>query len=190
MHSHHATQIALSAGLPIRFRVDPGSWRDYDGVLITPNLRHAFDGASQVVAHVFVEPESREGRAILERLDTTGIVPTDDADLAAARSFVFEPWASRANAATTVSLQLGRFGVLQPTASGCRFDRRRLSARCRDRPDQCPSAMMRPPRWTNRCRCTVPQPRLSAGSALVSTGQGRIAMMPFRGRRGGRGSCR
>jgi AraC-like DNA-binding protein len=102
VHSHHAIQIALSADLPIRFRLDPGSWRDYDGVLITPNLRHAFDGASQTVAHVFVEPESREGRAILERLDTTGIVPMDNADLGTARAFIFQPWASRANAATMI----------------------------------------------------------------------------------------
>ena len=99
-HSHHAIQIALSAERPIRFRVDRDSWSEYDGALITPNLRHVFDGGTQLVAHVFVEPESREGRALLERLGTTGIVTMDDSDLPVVRSFLFEPWAARADAAT------------------------------------------------------------------------------------------
>lgn len=103
VHAHHAIQIALSAEPPIRFRSDPGAWRDYRGVIITPNHRHAFDGTGHTIAHVFVEPESREGRAILERLGGSGIVAIDDHAMASAAPRLFEPWAQRAEPATMMS---------------------------------------------------------------------------------------
>ena len=102
VHAHHAIQIALSTA-EISFRPATGGWTSYRGVFITPNYPHAFASYDNDVAHVFVEPESRPGRVILERIATTGIVmvPTADVDVAAA--MLFEPWARRPGAAVMIA---------------------------------------------------------------------------------------
>jgi len=98
LHAHHAVQIGVTPGTGIRFRSEQGPWRDYRGVIITPDHAHAFDGCSQAVAHVFVEPESREGRAVLERFGETGIVAIPADDLAVVVPMLFEPWAATRDA--------------------------------------------------------------------------------------------
>ena len=94
VHAHHAVQIALTSGPAFRFRSESGDWREYRGVAITPDYPHAFDGLSETVAHVFVEPESREGRAIMERLGRSGIVAIEARDADAAIRDLFAAWAS------------------------------------------------------------------------------------------------
>lgn len=94
VHAHHAVQIALTSGPGIRFRSGSGAWREYRGVIITPDYPHAFDGLNETVAHVFVEPESREGRAMMERLRQSGIVAIEPRDGNAVIPDLFAAWAS------------------------------------------------------------------------------------------------
>ena len=103
VHAHHAVQIALTVGPAIRFRSKAGDWHEYRGVIITPDYPHAFDGLNGTVGHVFVEPESREGRALLERLGSSGIVSVGAADVDAAVPLLFGPWAEKRDDAAMVA---------------------------------------------------------------------------------------
>lgn len=67
-HSHHAIQItlALSPG-DLRFRCPDEDWNTYPAAVIPADHPHAFDARGELVALLFVEPESREGLAIRGR---------------------------------------------------------------------------------------------------------------------------
>ena len=93
LHAHYALQIAFGAQPGIRFRTDERDpWTTYDGAMIPSRQPHAMDatGIGTTVV-VFVEPETREGRAITARHLAHGlaampadIVATEGAALAAA----------------------------------------------------------------------------------------------------------
>jgi AraC family transcriptional regulator len=75
MHAHYAVQVAFGSTHGIRFRSsDDEPWSDYDGVFIASRQPHTMD-ASHVPfnAVLFVEPETREGRALVERFGAGGI---------------------------------------------------------------------------------------------------------------------
>lgn len=66
LHAHHAIQVTL--GLGGRFRLDtPGIHVGGDAVAVAPDAEHTFE-AEGLFAILFVEPESRQGRAIARRL--------------------------------------------------------------------------------------------------------------------------
>lgn len=67
-HAHHAIQIAFSLTPgALRFRSAGGDWEEYSAAIIRAHHRHAFLARGELVASIFVEPESREGQAIGER---------------------------------------------------------------------------------------------------------------------------
>lgn len=67
-HSHHAIQISLAlANGELRFRCPDGDWKSYSAVVIPAHQAHAFEAQGELVAQVFVEPESQEGQAIRAR---------------------------------------------------------------------------------------------------------------------------
>jgi AraC-like DNA-binding protein len=81
-HAHHAVQI----GLPfsddgLRFRREPGRWMNYPAAMIRANEPHAFEATGQLVAQIFVEPESLEGRLLQRRFADQGIATLDRAAL-------------------------------------------------------------------------------------------------------------
>ncbi len=64
-HSHHAVQITLSLSKGgVRFRRPGGNWYAYTAAIIAAHQAHAFEARGEFVAIIFVEPESREGRAL------------------------------------------------------------------------------------------------------------------------------
>lgn len=67
-HAHHAIQItlALSQG-KLRFRQPDQDWQAFTAVIVPAHQPHAFEARGELVALIFVEPESREGRMIQER---------------------------------------------------------------------------------------------------------------------------
>ncbi|CAN5168870.1 helix-turn-helix domain-containing protein [soil metagenome] len=64
-HSHHAIQMtfALDDG-ELRLRSPGEDWKKYSAAIVPAHQDHAFDARGELVALVFVEPESREGQAI------------------------------------------------------------------------------------------------------------------------------
>ena len=79
-HAHHAIQITLSLGG--RFRLDDGGPEvSGDAVAVAPDATHVFE-AEGLVAMLFVEPESRTGRAIAKALfDGRSLAPMPPAML-------------------------------------------------------------------------------------------------------------
>src|SRR5450830_1337993 len=66
-HAHHAIQVGLGlSGGPVRFRRPGQTWTSCTAAIIAAHEPHAFEARGELVAQVFVEPESLEGRALRE----------------------------------------------------------------------------------------------------------------------------
>ena len=94
VHAHYAIQVAFGAEFGIRFRPserDP--WVEYDGVIIPSRQPHAMD-ATTVTANavLFVEPETREGRALSELYSPSGITPLPNGEVRKAAEMLFRVW--------------------------------------------------------------------------------------------------
>jgi AraC-like DNA-binding protein len=72
-HAHHAIQIALGMDSAFRMASGDGAWRDYRGAIVMPHRPHRFDGCGERIAMLFVEPETAQGRVLLERHATADI---------------------------------------------------------------------------------------------------------------------
>lgn len=81
-HSHHAVQITLpfSDG-GVRFRRPGGNWNTYSAAIIAAHQAHAFEARGEFVGMIFIEPESREGRALHQRCLGEGISSLADGTL-------------------------------------------------------------------------------------------------------------
>ncbi|HEY6644277.1 AraC family transcriptional regulator [Povalibacter sp.] len=104
-HDHHALQISLAFSGTIRFRTRQHDWRSFSAAFVPPHLSHAFEGAAQFTAQVFIEPETLEGRALLTRFarDTIVELPVDEVAL-------------HANELRTLGLQEASASALQSAA--------------------------------------------------------------------------
>lgn len=105
MHAHYAIQIAFGAARGIRFRPsEQDEWTAYNGAIIPSRQPHAMD-ASRVPfnAVLFVEPETREGRALAERYLHGGIAALPDDALAAVGPALFATWHEQRTAAAITS---------------------------------------------------------------------------------------
>ena len=94
VHAHYAIQIAFGSTPGIGFRTSEGEpWTTYGGAIIPSRRPHSMDARPvSPNAVVFVEPETREGRALTERFLKGGIahVPNEVLDLAAPLFAVWE----------------------------------------------------------------------------------------------------
>jgi AraC-like DNA-binding protein len=94
VHAHYAIQVGFGSEAGIRFRAsEREDWTEYGGAIIASRQPHMMD-ASRVPSSVvlFVEPETREGRALTERYLGSGIAAVPDDKLAAVASPVFSAW--------------------------------------------------------------------------------------------------
>src|SRR5688500_18196333 len=75
IHAHYAIQVAFGPEPGIRFRLsDTEAWTEYGGAVIPSRLPRSLDSTTlSWWAVLFVEPESREGRAITEMYLEDGI---------------------------------------------------------------------------------------------------------------------
>src|SRR5215204_3644096 len=94
VHAHYAMQIGFGAAPGIRFRAsERDAWTEYVGAIIPSRQPHAMDAtAAAPNAVVFVEPETREGRALAARHPTGGIAPVSELELAGAGPALFAAW--------------------------------------------------------------------------------------------------
>jgi AraC-like DNA-binding protein/quercetin dioxygenase-like cupin family protein len=73
-HDHHAHQLALALDGEFRFRTERnGSWTDFEAAIVPSHCPHEFELDGATMAHLFVEPESAEGRALSKQFDGSGI---------------------------------------------------------------------------------------------------------------------
>jgi AraC-like DNA-binding protein len=105
LHAHHAVQIALPfAGGHARFQVPSGEWQRYEAALVAAHQPHAFEARNQFMATIFVEPESREGRALQLRARDDGVAALDAASLKDDAAALAAAYEARASDAELISL--------------------------------------------------------------------------------------
>jgi AraC-like DNA-binding protein len=93
-HAHYAIQIAFGAKCGIRFRPSEHEpWTSYDAVVTASRAPHSMDASTMpFIAALFVEPETREGRALSERFSASGITALPAALLAEVGPALFASW--------------------------------------------------------------------------------------------------
>jgi AraC-like DNA-binding protein len=97
VHAHYAIQIAFGAEPGIRFRTgEREEWTEYTGAIIPSRQPHSMD-VSRVTCNavLFVEPETREGRALTELYLRNGIAAIPAGALAEAGAALFNVWQER-----------------------------------------------------------------------------------------------
>jgi len=73
-HEHHAHQLALALDGEFRFRAERNAgWTRFQAVIVPSHCPHEFELDGATVAHLFVEPESIEGRALSRQFSGQGI---------------------------------------------------------------------------------------------------------------------
>jgi AraC family transcriptional regulator len=76
-HAHHAVQVTLAIDAPFRMRGDATAWREHHGTIVRPHHTHQFDGCGRAALHLFVEPETVQGRSLLQRVDAAEMAHLD-----------------------------------------------------------------------------------------------------------------
>jgi len=67
-HDHHAHQLAIALEGDFRFRTERNApWAVFEAAIVPSHCPHEFELDGITVAHLFVEPESVEGRALSRR---------------------------------------------------------------------------------------------------------------------------
>ena len=128
-HAHHAIQITVAlgeqdAGFVLRERGAP-RWAEFQAAIVMPHHSHEFDGRGGWIAHVFVEPETDPGRALMKRFGTAAItaLPRD----CAGGTTVLKELRQNAAADEDAYVDAGRKVVA--SLAGPSPDRTRVSAR-------------------------------------------------------------
>jgi AraC-like DNA-binding protein len=77
-HAHHAIQITVGLSGPVRLRHEEDEWMDVGAGVVLPDVVHEFNGMSQYIAMIFVDPESTEGRWLRDSVPAAvHAVPTE-----------------------------------------------------------------------------------------------------------------
>lgn len=97
MHSHYAIQIVFGSERGVRLRTsERDEWTEYAGAIVPSRQPHSMDASTvRANAVLFVEPETREGRALAERYLRDGIAPLPDERLAAPAAALHAAWQAR-----------------------------------------------------------------------------------------------
>jgi AraC-like DNA-binding protein len=71
-HRHHTIQLVMALTRTVRIRSGPDQrWRSCAAALVRPDAPHEVDAGGAQVLHVFVEPESDLGAALLEKVSAS-----------------------------------------------------------------------------------------------------------------------
>jgi AraC-like DNA-binding protein len=105
MHAHYAIQIAFGSAKGIRFRSsEREDWTEYAGAIIASRQPHSMDATVVPFnAVLFIEPETREGRALSEHYLTGGIAALPAGTLADMVPPLFEAWREQRTVAAIVA---------------------------------------------------------------------------------------
>lgn len=104
-HAHYATQIAFGSEHGLRFGdSDQDVWTSYDGVVIPSRQPHAMDSMHvPFCAVLFVEPETREGRALHELYGRAGITALPAALVTRIAPALFSAWHEQQSADAVIA---------------------------------------------------------------------------------------
>lgn len=121
-HAHHALQIALALDGVCLFRSQAEEgWCEFRGAIVKSHRHHQFEAEGVTMAHLFIEPETLEGRR-LRQLCVDDVTPLPEAQRLAMARALSEALGSGANAdemiATARTAALLLAGVGAPEGDG------------------------------------------------------------------------
>ena len=105
LHAHQAIQVCFGRSGEIRLRPsDDAPWQGYRIGMVASQQPHSFDATDVPLGAVlFVEPETREGRALTELYLADGFASVDPAVAAPAMEDLFASFLGRRGAAATIA---------------------------------------------------------------------------------------
>src|SRR5688572_31698009 len=117
-HAHHAVQLTFALRGTVNLFTDADSYAG-SAAAVAPDVSHTFqtDGA---VAHLFVEPESRLGRALTSRVFQHGPLAPLDAASIGERIAGLSAWFDRPDQKDAQLIEIGRVLVSQLAEDGPR----------------------------------------------------------------------
>jgi len=116
-HEHHAHQLALALQGNFRFRADRnGVWTEYTATVVPSHCAHEFELEGASVAHLFVEPESTEGRALSMQFGAGGLAALPVAPARAAAALLREALQGHADAEAMKATARAAVALLAGTA--------------------------------------------------------------------------
>jgi len=105
LHAHHAVQIALPfLHGRVRFQVPNGEWKSYDAAIVAAEQPHAFEARGQLMATIFVDPESRDGRRLQARYRAQGVAALDTRALRAESAALADAYDKHSSDETLIEL--------------------------------------------------------------------------------------
>jgi AraC-like DNA-binding protein len=116
MHAHHAVQFSLPFNGAVRFQLPGGRWKSYDAAIVAAQQPHSFEARGQLMAQVFVEPESREGRRLQARYANEGITELPAGALTTEIAALARAYKARATDAALIELTLAAIQKLAGAA--------------------------------------------------------------------------
>ena len=117
-HAHHAVQVALPFhDGRVRFRRPSGKWTNYSAAIVAAHAPHEFEAREQMMAQIFVEPESRAGRALQLRHREAGIAALPAGTLADEVAALAKGFAKRATDAELITLSRAAIEILAGAAT-------------------------------------------------------------------------
>ncbi|MEO8562307.1 MAG: AraC family transcriptional regulator [bacterium] len=114
VHAHQAIQICAGSSGELRLRpTDDDAWTSYELAIIPSRQPHAFDATEISQTFVlFVEPETREGRALTELYLAQGIASLDRRSVAESLDTLFTAFRARSGDAAVTLAARGLVGAL------------------------------------------------------------------------------
>lgn len=106
-HAHHAIQITLALDAPhgafLLRAAGQNRWRKLNGAVVMPHRPHEFDGCDGTIAQIFLEPETDQGRVLLERFGRSDISELPSEIQRQAANVLAARFAARASATALVA---------------------------------------------------------------------------------------
>jgi AraC-like DNA-binding protein len=100
-HDHHAMQVAIPLDGRVALRVEDGDWREYTAIMVRPDLTHSFNGLGNLVAMLFVDPETIEGRWLMRTIGDAVVADVPPARLDPCVASLRSLWEDPTDAVTT-----------------------------------------------------------------------------------------
>lgn len=112
-HDHHAHQLVVAPTGSFRFRTDEsGAWVSFTGSFVPSHCAHQFEADGDDMAHLFVEPESRAGRALTDRFGGDAVVQLPEAETREAAAVLFTAFRSTPAREAMIDAALGSIATL------------------------------------------------------------------------------
>lgn len=118
VHAHRAIQVCIPLSGPVRLRTGPGArWREYEAAVIPANHPHESDVAVDVIASLWVEPNTAGAQRLVLPGTPFAILPVEQLKLGTVAARLLACWREGWNSQRAAALVEEVVQVLAPDQS-------------------------------------------------------------------------